>query len=348
MATRVDIISDCDVCAKAEEGIKRTATTTRPVPPEYKAEGDQIDVCDFCAVVYDLAMPQYPRIRARVDALPAALAAAEPTQTTAPPRFVRTPKPAPQALPAAAQLSIVPVEPTQRPATKPPSVTKPKPAPKATQKQKKPRLSGTLKHTLIRCPYCEEELPYEARGRHATRVHECKTWEIAWTFPDGKLLPFVCDKHEQCSVTNYGFLRAAALAKHQTEGGEGLIAWPDDDAPQVGAKPAPASQPVRRRAPNLTGRWIEGVDQLGCPLSHDRVDAQTPYWVDYHARGDHARKAHPETRMEEIAWFTKEGDTFRIDDVCPVCGLGFPSKERLERHRRSMIATPNPKHQAAA
>jgi hypothetical protein len=307
MASRVSITDNCDWCA--EINTDTTATSKLAAP------GGQVDVCAFCALVYDIVNGRVDQVRKMIDALPAFLASARPLDSTRPPKIAQQARatdavPGPRAV--AEQLSVVNTD-----------------LPHAAAAGKE---SPSLADTLIVCSNCPEhpQLKYRLRKNHADRVHGCKSWEISWLLVSGQPLPYVCKEHTKCRKSLYGFLTRTALAKHHSSPSEDLVDSQHEEAREV---PATEERFGNPHAINLTGVWLADVDQVSCPLPHDRPDACTPYYLAYKHRGEHARRSHG-LRLDEIMWTTKKGDPFTLDHPCPTCGVGFPNELSLDRHLR--------------
>ncbi|MFE2538975.1 hypothetical protein [Actinacidiphila glaucinigra] len=116
---------------------------------------------------------------------------------------------------------------------------------------------------------------------------------------------------------------------------------PPDTATAKAARPSAKAPKASKAAKN--GRWLPGVDQVRCPLTH-RAGSPQDYWVKLRDRGSHAKSSH-KLLGPQIAYELPDPDqvgdeaydlTIKCFDhkVCAEAGgYGFKDKHGLHCHR---------------
>ncbi|WP_188279241.1 hypothetical protein [Streptomyces sp. CBMA29] len=322
MAEKVIIARDCDWCA--EHGVETVATQEHQASADGEPTDDVVDLCDACGILLDLIGPRRDFISERLDTLDAMLRRARPRKHRTAPPAIRTAlagRGAPETV--SDQLPL------------PRSLT-------ADHDTSDVRLDSPF----IFCIECKPPRRVAASHRddHASAAHDCTAPEIIWA--DGTVhLGFACAVHTVCADTGYALATKDQLTAHEATAHFAWSPTPATPEPPQAAT-APTKQADKKSTPKKpsNGRWVKDVDQIGCPLPHAKPGAPTPYWVAFAHRNNHASTAH-DLRVAEIDWFTKEGDTVTLDHRCTEhteClgphgnGLGFPTPESLEMHKRVM------------
>lgn len=311
MAITVQQIKSCDWCIAVDESV--AATEERTFPHPVTDVPLTADLCPPCAFLLDVVIGRLPFIQTRMAAMDRFLTIAR--------------KPTSEAIPARVHRAI---EAVNNGATD-----------TAGQLPFHDSAEVPLDAPFVFCMECgpPQRVRIGRRSDHARAQHACQPHEILWASGSVNLI-FPCTAHDVCADTGFALASEGDLSAHEATLLDAAAQLPQQS--RANHKTAKKTKPKQPAQPPSNGRWVPGLNQIGCPLPHKKTGAPTPYWIRFNDRHNHADVAH-HLPPGQIRWFTREGDTFTLEHRCtehPECigpdgqGLGFPTPESLEMHQR--------------
>lgn len=317
MAEKVTISRSCDWCA--EHGTEQQATQEHPASADGTPADDVVDLCDGCGLLLHVVGPRRSYIRARLDSLDRMLSRGRPRKYKAAPPAIRT------ALALPEPTATGPHQPTLS---------------ESASGHDEPLQDETSK-LRVECMECDppKTLVYPGRRKHAVDIHNKQPWDIIWRAPEGTL-PYPCTKHDECDDTGFALATERGQAQHR--------------ATYAAHQRTTASQPQKKKTGEKTrkhhtgGRWLDGVEQIGCPLPHTSAPGATkPWWIKYGGRSGHMEMSHKDKqgrplKIWDVPWKLPDDGSLQLPfpcdkhDHCIRTGLAFKSAKGLETHTRAL------------